>query len=1451
MKRSVGTPGLPALLVATVLVFGVPASKPAIAQTDLNNTLEQFDDIRALAMRGMLRAQELKTASLYGRGFGLDVPERIPEDMLVEGLWLFDYLNMMDYQAMSLVSYAAAAEHPNLEQELDAFKAFMPVAARETIAYYDMTSNALAQAVTRVNAAAVKQAPFNLQTIPPRPWTNDPTQAIAGDGFVLGWSWDMLPGESSKVGRYFKQHGYSPERVFKLATKAGINFIRPMDRGLFDWSAVEKEEGKYDWSRIDKLLALYKKYNMAIWLPVQSHGTGPPAWLSQRLGNSAVLLDGNGRPFKNKPMNLFNPEVNRRFAAYLGAAVARVKQSGVKIVAVELGSLNPHAVLPSYAGPEAQGRWQGWLEKNKIDPRKRWNKDIDPREAILPEQVGASAATDPETEHFEMKMPPAPGKVTVDGKTDDWDLTGGMFICNSPEKQRDTLGCWLHLMYDKNNLYINARWLDETPLNHTNSLEDGKGWEGDCLQVRMISAFGSPQERVAHLTCWQGRNGKDVVDVSYGRDFKAGAIADAQAAGGNQEFRVRPDGKGYSQEISLPWKLITTDGNPPKANDALRLTAQLSLTGSRGERVGFKDVFAPGVDLDRFYTFREVKLWGTAVVSPKGDLTPQPVRLRDGRRFPVTMDGGLPKVDWSRLVESKAQMLTDLASWREDEFIEYFRAQVAAVRKVAPEVPICTQSCDSHERNQSLDGRPDERLIRELGLTSYAYANGVSTWDDLRRSYSSAHWSATSTHTGSGNAFSQYAFSSVIHGTLTVMSGPTPIARAFYWGDCFMYPDFRWRWSSLGGWRRFHERAQGMGPEMLSTRPTPQVALMWSDTSNKYQGCVTDYVGGSYGFSKQGANYNKIGCLGWGRILNSVCLAHDFVTEEQVRRGKLKQYPMLIMPAVQALPADVAQKIREYVRDGGIVIATSAPALYDGNMQQKGAGQLADVFGADFNGFIGKTVIAESPMGTPNQNEALYEYWNGPNKAKAEAEADSSRTVYCTFRPRKGAIVAEKFSAGREPAVIINSFGKGKAVVIGYPFGREAFLSDTYHMHYGHNWADWPYGSIFQQGLCRWLELLLPKIGLEREAVVSEEIVPRAVGQDAGWPVHQWTRKGGGYRDYVWKTGLAPGTTASPDHGNAAPRSVELAFRRREGNPNTYLSIFNREGAYGHDPGVVHFEATSKNIKIELPRRDIRRIYDLSLGCAVPFNDKETTQGAGKPVTTFRTMIEPAMARMLVIATQDDTIRIYSGNRQHGRNDEEIRETVGKLATAGDPPEHIVFAPADITGFFAQRAPGGMTISAESPSYLPPARRLAAAIEKAYGGKVRITRNSPRIRGSHKGLGVWRAEDHELVEAPDILLGSHNESHYICLQRMAPGREGHSAPLPIICSNTFPGPGRSAVTLLRPYKKRRANGKEIQQGRIFGEDPAPTSLVIGASDVNGLEAGVDNVIKLFESKPAE
>jgi len=1171
-----------------LLLGGIAAFAPygagmrsAVAQTEVVRAAEQFDEIRALAMRALLRAQELRAARVYLQGFQIGLPEYVVEDLIVEGLWLFDYLNSMDTTAMSIISYAAALEHPNLEQELELFKAYIPEAARKTLAYYDRTSRMLAESVAKIKAAG-RQRPY-IETVPSQSLAQDASAgAIAGDGFNIGWTWPMIQEPSSTLGRHLTQHAYTQERIFKLAADAGIDFMRPEDRNLFDWIDVERQEGQYDWSRIDKLLNLCKKYDIALWLPLPSYNTGPPQWLRQRLKDRAVLTRPDGRPVEvpsrgrdratgindirksNNPPNLFAPNVAKPFARYIRKLIGHVKQSGVRIFAIQLGDRNP---LPYYGGPAARRRWQEWLAKNKIDPRRRWNMAIDANEAGLPDNLETAGAAEP------------------------------------------------------------------------------------------------------------------------------------------------------------------------------------------------------------------------------------------GRR----------------------RLLLDIVRWREDECVEYFRIQADAIRAVAPGLPICMQACDSGALNESMNGRPNERLIRELGLVSFGAANGANTWDDLRRSYSSGAWSATTAPTGIGDWPSHYACSSYIHGTLTILSAPVPIIRGFYSDQAYYYPDMRRQWSSLLGWRRFHERAQGMAPEMINTRPAPQAALLWSDTTNKYQSFIGDHAPDvPYGFNPGMANYHKLGCIGWGRILNSMWLAHDIVTERQVLEGKLGRYEMLVMPAVQAIPPDVAERIREFVLNGGSVVATSAPALFDADMEQRGGGQLADVLCADFDRFLPKSVVARSPMRNPRLDGQAFHKYDPDAWYRAVTQSDSIRTLYCTFKPRDVNRVSENFVGG-DPAAVLSSPGEGKAFVIGYPIGREVFVSDPYSLHDGHNTPGRPNGDSFTRGLVEWFETRLREVGIKRKITANDERVARG---PVDWA---WTRRSGDYRDYSWDI-------------FGTPRSIEATLRGREGNPNVYLTIFNREGGGGGStPGVIHYESTSKRLAIDLRLGRVLHIFDLSLGCPVPFTQSRALpRGLGEGVvTSFRTAIEPSAARMFVISTDDDVIRIYSGNRRHGRSDEIIREAVRALATGQAPTVNVIIGPDDMVGFLADRAPDGISISAESPLYVPAAKRLAAALREEFGCAARVTRNSPRLASVHDVF----------FERPNILLGSHNESHHIAVHKIfyQSAADVHTARLPVLPSHTFPGPGRSIITLTRPFAKRRAN-QDDGRAKRWGEMFRASQLIIGASDRSGLEAGVDSLIKLIKSK---
>ena len=265
---------------------------------------------------------------------------------------------------------------------------------------------------------------------------------------------------------------------------------------------------------------------------------------------------------------------------------------------------------------------------------------------------GVAIAT--ETEHLGMQVLPAPGKVSVDGKYDDWDLTSGVFVCSDVENQREKFSVWVHMMWDAQNLYVLARWSDETPLNNPGSAKGDYGFAGDCLQFRTIVPADLEKGRCTHWDNWRDRDGVDTISTQYGRQFNQGADKNLLTKGAQQVFAKRADGKGYVQEIALPWKFAGGEGYAPKAGEQMLVTVEPNFTIGTSGRLTLKDVFRVGVTVDRVFTFMASQHWGQATLEKNGKLQPpRSVRLTDGREFAVKMEKGLPVIDWTGLIKSK------------------------------------------------------------------------------------------------------------------------------------------------------------------------------------------------------------------------------------------------------------------------------------------------------------------------------------------------------------------------------------------------------------------------------------------------------------------------------------------------------------------------------------------------------------------------------------------------------------------------------------------------------------------------------------------------------------------------------------------------------------------------------------------------------------------------------
>ena len=80
--------------------------------------------------------------------------------------------------------------------------------------------------------------------------------------------------------------------------------------------------------------------------------------------------------------------------------------------------------------------------------------------------MGASSSLATETENQNIQILPVTKPLTIDGDMKDWDLSGGVLVCNDVENLCNKMGAWIHAMYDKDNLYVLSRWMDDSPMSN-------------------------------------------------------------------------------------------------------------------------------------------------------------------------------------------------------------------------------------------------------------------------------------------------------------------------------------------------------------------------------------------------------------------------------------------------------------------------------------------------------------------------------------------------------------------------------------------------------------------------------------------------------------------------------------------------------------------------------------------------------------------------------------------------------------------------------------------------------------------------------------------------------------------------------------------------------------------------------------------------------------------------
>ena len=169
---------------------------------------------------------------------------------------------------------------------------------------------------------------------------------------------------------------------------------------------------------------------------------------------------------------------------------------------------------------DKSGCVRGSYEENENGPAKTLNLCGD----RLPGVCRPVYAT--ETENLGIAVLPAPDGVAVDGKCDDWDLSGGIFICGDVENMRDKLPSGFTRC-------MTPKPLPLGPLDRRNAAQQPRPASRIVWVRGRLPAGADRHARQAagvrnHFTCWRDRNGEDTIFVEVGKDFKGGTIKDAK-----------------------------------------------------------------------------------------------------------------------------------------------------------------------------------------------------------------------------------------------------------------------------------------------------------------------------------------------------------------------------------------------------------------------------------------------------------------------------------------------------------------------------------------------------------------------------------------------------------------------------------------------------------------------------------------------------------------------------------------------------------------------------------------------------------------------------------------------------------------------------------------------------------------------------------------------------------
>lgn len=281
--------------------------------------------------------------------------------------------------------------------------------------------------------------------------------------------------------------------------------------------------------------------------------------------------------------------------------------------------------------------------------------------AVLMVALGVARGDGRRGFHQKAYVVPAPGKVAIDGKLDEWDLSAQILISVADETA-EMQSARFAMMYDAEALYVGAVVRDPTPLlnRHDPKIDPSRAWDADVCQIYLTTdtALGYPLNGdggkdvpgTMDLYLWQFTDRQETALSCYRGMKWAPLHADWDATGAIPADRFQgsyvkaADGRGYTMEYRIPWETLGAQ-RPLKAGDLVAGLVQFNWSDTTGLTTGGNAAWAYDVMGRPGFPWQDNSCWGKIIFSDKGNLPQDLVEegLPPAKPLPLTYAFDLPR----------------------------------------------------------------------------------------------------------------------------------------------------------------------------------------------------------------------------------------------------------------------------------------------------------------------------------------------------------------------------------------------------------------------------------------------------------------------------------------------------------------------------------------------------------------------------------------------------------------------------------------------------------------------------------------------------------------------------------------------------------------------------------------------------------------------------------------